>query len=442
MRHRQERGIERHRLGRRAPTRSAGRKLSALTVVGTLLLAAGCSDGDAQPPPPPPPPPKSATPTVDPDQPVYDRAAGLAAHHDYRGAVETLRPLGKSKAEQLIADYQQADSELQVWPHNDKISHLFFHTLIIDTERAFDHDGEAAGYDDYMVTKGEFAKILDQLYAKGYVLVSPHDIARPDPSGKMQFTEIRLPAGKKPLVISQDDVSYYEYMDGDGFARDLMPTPGGGVTNNYVDPSGATVQGAYDMVPMMDDFIDAHPDFSYHGHKGVLAMTGYNGVLGYRTSARKYGRDPDFAEQQQKATEAAAALKADGWEFASHTWGHINTTKDSMGLIKADSKRWNTEVRPILGDTDLLIFPFGADISKGSKPYAGPRYGHYKADGFRYFFGVDATTEAWSQLHGEYLRQARINVDGIRLKGNVRGREKSLDPFFDSRSVIDPARPK
>lgn len=231
-------------------------------------------------------------------------------------------------------------------------------------------------------------------------------------------------------------------MDGDGFARDLQPTADGGVTNNYVDAAGATVQGAYDMVPMVDDFVAAHPDFAYHGHKGVLALTGYNGVLGYRTSERKYGKDPGFADQQRRARETADALKAEGWEFASHTWGHINTTKDPMSLLKADSKRWGTEVRPLLGDTDLLIFPFGADVVTGGKPYGGPRYKHYRAEGFRYFFGVDATTEAWQQRRGPYLRQARINVDGIRLKGNVKGSEKSLAPFFDSRAVMDPARPR
>ena len=27
-----------------------------------------------------------------------------------------------------------------------------------------------------------------------------------------------------------------------------------------------------------------HPDFSLNGQKGVVALTGYNGVLGYRTN--------------------------------------------------------------------------------------------------------------------------------------------------------------
>ena len=30
------------------------------------------------------------------------------------------------------------------------------------------------------------------------------------------FLEIYLPEGKKPFVLSQDDVNYYDYMEGDG----------------------------------------------------------------------------------------------------------------------------------------------------------------------------------------------------------------------------------
>ena len=45
------------------------------------------------------------------------------------------------------------------------------------------------------------------------------------------------------------------------------------------------------MVPLIDTFVKEHPDFSYHGRKGILAMTGYDGVLGYRTDiAYKTGK--------------------------------------------------------------------------------------------------------------------------------------------------------
>ena len=46
------------------------------------------------------------------------------------------------------------------------------------------------------------------------------------------------------------------------------------------------------MVPLIDTFVKEHPDFSYHGRKGILAMTGYDGVLGYRTDiAYKTGKN-------------------------------------------------------------------------------------------------------------------------------------------------------
>ena len=101
-----------------------------------------------------------------------------------------------------------------------------------------------------------------------------------------------VPEGKIPFVLSQDDVSYYHYMDGDGCASKLVLDENGEVKNEYVDADGNVLVGDYDLVPLLDSFIKEHPDFSYHGRKGILAMTGYNGVLGYRTdSAYKTGEN-------------------------------------------------------------------------------------------------------------------------------------------------------
>ena len=62
----------------------------------------------------------------------------------------------------------------EVWADNSMVPHIFFHSLVVDPARAFSDAESGAGYLDYMATQSEFAKILDQLYAKGYVLVSPH----------------------------------------------------------------------------------------------------------------------------------------------------------------------------------------------------------------------------------------------------------------------------
>jgi hypothetical protein len=369
-----------------------------------------------------------------------ENARHMAAQYDYDGALKLLGDSTAAGAAELREEIAGQKSHAVRWKDNSKISHLFFHSLIVDPQRAFDGGPSSAGYADYMVTVREFKAMLSSIYDKGYVLVNPHDIAAKNEDGVMEYTRIRLPKGKKPLVISEDDVSYYEYMQGDGFATNLTLDKDGNVTNTYTDARGKTTHGAYDMPTIVDDFVAKHPDFSYRGSKGILALTGYNGVLGYRTSDAEYGNDKRIAEKKAQAKRVADALKADGWVFASHAWGHINMTDSTLGRIKRDTAAWDREVRPILGDTDLLIFPFGADLA-GVEQYSGAKYRLLKEDGFDYFFGVDSSTPYWMQKTDDYLRQARINVDGLRMASDLAGKGNALKPFFDVKKVIDPARP-
>jgi hypothetical protein len=51
-----------------------------------------------------------------------------------------------------------------------------------------------------------------------------------------------------------------------------------------------------------------------------------------------------------------------------------------------------------------------------------------------------ATWPACGQWGDNYLREARANVDGIRMKAAIHGR-KILTKFFDVKGVLDPARP-
>ena len=70
-----------------------------------------------------------------------------------------------------------------------------------------------------MTTIDEFNKILEAMYEKRYVLVKLHDMAyeTTDENGNtvMKAGDIMLPPDKIPFVMSQDDLCYYPYMDGD-----------------------------------------------------------------------------------------------------------------------------------------------------------------------------------------------------------------------------------
>ena len=226
----------------------------------------------------------------------------------------------------------------------------------------------------------------------------------------------------------------------------------GDVKTEYIDADGNVLVGDYDLVPLLDSFIKEHPDFSYHGRKGILAMTGYNGVLGYRTDIayktkenlqddqKKFLDDnPDFDYDQdvKDATKVADAMKAEGWEFASHTWGHMNATERSAEDLETDDKKWKAYVAPILGDTDMVIFAFGADIGDW-EGYSSdnPKFQYYKSAGYNYFCNVDSS-QYFVQITDQYFRQGRRNLDGYRMYYNP----DMLSDLFDVSDVWDSSRP-
>lgn len=214
---------------------------------------------------------------------VLAEAKHLAAQYDYDKAIAAVTGFAgwenAPELQQAKADFEAQKAQAVRWADPTTIPHVFFHTLIADTSRAFDGDPEQGGYNQFMTTIKEFNAVLQSLYERGYVLVDIHDVAGPqqqaDGSTKYVAGDIYLPAGKTPIVMSQDDVCYYEYMTdsdgdgrpdkgGDGFASRLL-VKDGKLTCEYVDADGQTRYGSYDLVPLLDDFLDQHPDFSYRG---------------------------------------------------------------------------------------------------------------------------------------------------------------------------------
>jgi len=408
--------------------------------IGLVLTLAACNGQSS----PESPSTDSATPAQEQQEQqrissVKAEINRLADGYDYDAAIKLAKKDTSNDLSSMVSGLEDEKEHTSAWERPDEIPHLFFHSLIVDPDRAFDKDNRSAGYEDYMVTQKEFTAILSSLYAKDYVLVNPQDFAGLNEDKQMEYRKIMLPKGKKPVVLSVDDLSYYEYMKGDGFASKLVLDEQGNVRNEYVDAAGKKHIGAYDVTTMVDDFIKEHPDFTYRGARGLIAMTGYNGVFGYRTSASQYPTNKHLKQDQEKAKAIAQSMKDTGWVFASHSWGHIQTGTVSMGRLQRDTKLWKNEVEPIVGATDQFIYPFGADIAHTSA-YSGPRYEYLKNQGFRYFYGVDGTTESWMQQRPEYQRQMRINVDGLQFAKEERGDRPVLSSFFDVEKVIDPAR--
>lgn len=381
----------------------------------------------------------------DPVLALLSKAEALASQYDYDGAISLLKSdasvASRDEITSAIAGYETAKAAL-VRINPQDVTHVFFHSLIMDNSKAFDGDKKQAGYNQMMTTKSEFLKIMQSMYDRGYVLVKLHDLAyeTTDENGNPKFTygDIMLPEGKKAFVLSQDDVCYYEYMKGDGFASRIIIGEDGYPTCEMEMDDGSVAVGDYDLVPILESFIKTHPGFSYKGARGILALTGYNGIFGYRTDEAYKDTNPNYEEDRRQAAAVAQALKDHGWELASHSWGHRNMGAISMEHFKTDCDKWARNVGTLIGPTDIILFPFGSDIGSWT-PYTddNERFTYLKSLGFRYFCNVDASKTAWMQMGTDYFRQARRNLDGYRMYYYP----DSLKDLMNVPDVFDPERP-
>ncbi len=385
-------------------------------------------------------------------------ADNIAASYDYDKAIALIDEYEATYPDSIdLSSYREQikldKSSAVRWADTTQIPHIFFHSLIADTSRAFDGDEDNDGYNLYMTTVDEFNAIMEQMYARGYVLVDIHDMIQQvtleDGSTVYRQGDIYLPAGKKPFVLSVDDVNYYKYMTdgdgdgypdakGDGFASKLVIGSDGKVTNEYYEKDGSLVTGSYDVLPLLEDFVAKHPDFSYRGAKGILAVTGFEGVFGYHTHPdwKNVLTADEYNKEVEQAKAVSEAIKAQGWVIASHSYAHFGYGSCGDYDLAADVQKWEDQVQPIVGDTDVLIYPFGQDIA-GVEEYSGAKYQTMRDAGYRIFCNVDASSDYWVQIHDGYMRQGRINLDGYRLYHTP----SLVDHLIDASTVIDKNRP-
>ena len=368
--------------------------------------------------------------------PVLAEASELAQGYYYEEAIALLKEIPEefSQDEDVVSAISTYTDALDSFiPYDQPVRHIFFHSLIVDTSLAFDGDYMENGYNYWMTTVDEFHAILDELYANQYILIDIHELVEEqvDEDGNVTMTAAQplVPEGKIPLVLSVDDVSYYDYMEKDGFPKKLVLDENGDVKNLYINPDGTESIGDYDVMPILDAFVKEHPDFSLRGAKGIIAATGYEGTLGYRINDME---SPTLEEDRQTVRTIADRLKETGWLFASHGYGHKHTASISYNTLVEDTSRWKDEIAAYVGDTDIYIYPYGEEID-----YPSQKLTYLQSEGFRYFCGVWAS-KAFVSVKEDYVRQTRCNLDGFTMIT----RPQSVADLIDASKIVDPARPE
>jgi hypothetical protein len=314
-----------------------------------------------------------------------------------------------------------------------KVPHLYIYPLINDS-RAFDVN--YASKDRVVVnnsnnfTTQEFKVLLEKLYEADYMLVRLRDLVEEteSPGGGVLITpreDLKLPEGKKPLILTEDNVNYHHTAQNMGYASKLI-VRSGKIKCVYVNANGTEKIGNYDAVPILEEFIERYPDFSYEGARMTLALTGYNGVFGYRTDAAYQtgegltqlqkdwlSENPDFNydEDVANAKEVAQALLSAGYEFANKTWGDRIVGTSTLTDLKVDMEKWKTSVEPIIGEVDTYVFAHDSDISDKPGEYltTNEKFNYFTDEGYHYFctgsptvFGMEAygTSYTWSCRYG------------------------------------------
>ena len=368
--------------------------------------------------------------------------------------IAIVHKVQQDRAEQAVEDAIQEEITNSEFYDPSRVMHLSFPVLTLDS----------AGSG---LSVSQFRLILEDLYANGYVLIDPYELASRTENG-FTAAHIMVPAGKKPLILSQHDVSYAE--NDREHATSLTKDASGRINCTYYDEYGTLLTGAQDVVPIVEEFIESHPDFSIKGARGILGVTGYRGLLGYQIEVDEtpdttikidlpeededeYGTYDEYgnliydesgmssestdaeetSQDDQEAAEAADAesrkaeeeavsanketakelldtLRAGGWRIASNTFSVISYA-GSDGAVQEDAEKWNTVIAPLAGATDMLMLPHAADIGKWSG-YTddSPRYAMLRDLGFRYYFIDNAEAKTWAQVRPAYVRQGMHEI--------------------------------
>lgn len=343
---------------------------------------------------------------------MLEEAEALAQSYYYQEAMELLQRSelleDDARAQEAMEKYEGVLSTM--YEYKDDIGQLCFTNLIVDTERAFDGDYYSQTYYDNMITLEEFENILNTLYEGGYVLLDIHNLAEETTNGNsVQLTRAnpKLPKGKKPLVLSVENLTYSSVTNGDGVATRLALDKNGEVGAVYTDAEGHDLVGAYDVVPVLEKFIEEHPDFSYQGARGIISLSGKDGAFGYQVEE---SADPNWQTNAETVRQIAEKLREDGWTFATAGYSYQYMGDFSYDSLKTDITNWQESIGTLVGECDVILYPYGDEVD-----YATEKAVFLTGQGYHYMVGTWADTN-YEEVNETYLRQTRRMVIGYVLK--------------------------
>lgn len=380
-------------------------------------------------------------------EPLIGECEHMLEKYKYYSAEKVLSDMAEIFPEDDIINnalLEATSNTVETTEYKGKIPVLCVRNLICDTDTAFKRP-QSGSDNDYYITVNEFSAILEELYANDYILVDPLTYAGMENETYMVERPLTIPVGKKPVIIMIDNLTYGLATVGDGVCNKLTLNDKGEILSEYTTADGEVRSGReYEAIGILDAFVSRHPDFSFDGVKGTIAVSGFESVFGYVVSrnqadyrqkaSESMGLDPlsytddEISSNCKTVSNIAAALRDNGWQFASNTYAFFNSAKnEKLDSIKKDTKLWLDEIGVLLGEVHMISYPNGNYI-----PGSDERAEYLKSKGFRVYFGTG--TEPYTTYGYNYLYYDRIMVSSWTLS------KYNFKAFFDKSKIMDPAR--
>ena len=317
--------------------------------------------------------------------------------------------------------------------YSGEVEHFFTHCLIAYPEIAFNNNNFMKNdYDKDCLTILEFENILKNLYERNYILVKTSEVYEVK-NGQSVKKDLMLPKGKKPLILSFDDVNYDSKKLGRGMVDKIIVDENNNLAS-YTKNATKNISYNNEHILILENFIKKYPDFSFNGAKGLLCITGYDGILGYRTYFNSKNRD----EEITKAKPVVTKLKESGWEFACHSYGHYHITKISDEGFYNEIKRWQNEVEPLIGKTEVYAYPYGEYEIANEKKEITYKHKLLEKAGFNLFLGVGKKYFFGYAPFNIEKKDRVLFMDRRPLDGNnLRKNHKEYKMFFSSYDIYD-----
>lgn len=358
---------------------------------------------------------------------LMKKANQLVKGYYYQEAIDVLRSDSEIVNERIKDEVKKIEAMMmELKPYTGRIEHVFFHSLIVYTELAFGpQSSQPQGYNYWMTTALEFQRMLPLLMERGYVLVRISDLYDVDSLGNVTQRDLYLPEGKRPLLMSIDNVGYPENRKKEGFASRLFINQNNEVSAMIRNLEGLEIESrTAEVFPIVDDFVKENPAFSYRGAKGLLGITGSWGIMGY---------DPKITSEVATAKVIVQRLKETGWEFANHSYTHADgkyfSESSTLEGIKEDTQLFNQWIIPVIGESNVFIAPFGITLK-------GELYQYFIDEGYTFYLNVDRRSQP--TIIGKSVLMPRINLDGFVMN---KDKEHITQHFFDVDKVYDHRRP-